>query len=105
MVLDHNIVEQLLEKYDNGETTLKEEQQLRDYFSQESIAPHLESYRIMFQHFAKTKQETYSKDVPLQTKKRTNIYQWISVAAVIAVMVGIFTQYNGDQPRTYDDLF
>jgi hypothetical protein len=39
-----NNIEQLLEKYENGETSLKEEQQLKDYFSQETVAPHLELY-------------------------------------------------------------
>lgn len=104
MVLDNKHIETLLEKYDNGETSLKEEQQLRVYFSQNNVAPHLESYRIMFQHFANTKQETFTKDVPLQTKKRSYIYQWISVAAVIVIMFGIFMQFNGDDQKTLNDL-
>jgi len=54
-----NNIEQLLEKYDNGETSLNEEQQLRDYFAQEEVAPHLESYKVMFQYFNTTKQEHY----------------------------------------------
>lgn len=104
MVLDNKNIERLLEKYDNGETSLQEEQQLRTYFSQVEVAPHLESYRVMFQYFTNTKQETYTKDVPLQTKKRSYIYQWISVAAVIVIMFGIFTQFNGDQPKSFDEL-
>ena len=35
-----NNIEKLIEKYDNGETTLKEEQQLKDYFSQQTVPPH-----------------------------------------------------------------
>lgn len=104
MVLDNKNIDQLLEKYDNGETSLQEEQQLRTYFSQDDVAPHLESYKTMFQYFANTKRETYTKDVPLQTKKRSYIYQWISVAAVIIIMFGIFMQFNGDNPKTFDDL-
>ncbi len=83
-----NSIEKLLEKYDNGETTLKEEQQLKAYFAQDNIAPHLESYRIMFQYFNTTKQELYTKDVPLKPKKNF-VYQWISVAAVAVLMLGI----------------
>ena len=104
MVLDNKNIEKLLEKYDNGETSLQEEQQLRAYFSQENVAPQLESYKAMFQYFANTKQETFTKDVPLQTKKRSYIYQWISVAAVIVIMFGIFMQFNGNNGRTLDDL-
>ncbi|SDS63774.1 hypothetical protein SAMN04515667_2627 [Formosa sp. Hel1_31_208] len=83
-----NNIEKLLEKYDNGETTLKEEQQLKAYFAQEDIAPHLESYKVMFQYFNSTKQELYTKDVPLNPRK-SYIYQWISVAAVAVLMLGI----------------
>lgn len=107
MVSDN--IEKLLEKYDNGETSLQEEQQLRAYFSQEDVAPHLESYKVMFQFFANTKQETFTKDVPLYTdnfreKKPSYIYQWISAAAVIVIMFGIFMQFNNDEPKTFDDL-
>lgn len=104
MVSDN--IEKLLEKYDNGETNLKEEQQLRAYFAQDTVAPHLESYRVMFQYFANTQQETFSKEVPLQSKKRSYIYQWISVAAVIVIMFGMFTQFNStvETEKTYDDL-
>ncbi len=109
MVLDNKNIEKLLEKYDNGETSLQEEQELRAYFSQDKVAPHLESYRAMFQYFTNTKQETFTKDVPLhpdsyREKKRSYIYQWISVAAVIVIMFGIFTQFNGDQPKSFDEL-
>ncbi|RKE94981.1 hypothetical protein [Ichthyenterobacterium magnum] len=84
-----NSIEKLLEKYDNGETSLKEEQKLKDYFAQDDVAPHLESYKMMFQYFNTTKQELYTKDVPLKPK-RNNLYKWISVAAVAVLMLGIF---------------
>lgn len=91
-----NNIEQLLEKYDNGETSLNEEQQLRDYFAQEEVAPHLESYKVMFQYFNTTKQEHYTKDVPLKPKK-TYTYQWISVAAAIVLLFGFFFNQNREK--------
>lgn len=91
-----NSIEQLLEKYDNGETTLKEEQQLKAYFAQDNVAPHLESYQTMFQYFNNTKQELYTKDVPLKPRKNY-IYQWISVAALLVLSLGIFTTQFGEQ--------
>ena len=84
-----NSIEKLIEKYDNGETSLKEEQRLKEYFAQDNVAPHLESYRVMFQYFKTTKQELYTKDVPLKPRKNS-VYQWISVAAVAVLMLGIF---------------
>ncbi|WAC03176.1 hypothetical protein N7U66_06160 [Lacinutrix neustonica] len=84
-----NNIEQLLEKYENGETTLKEEQQLKDYFSQETVAPHLEVYKSMFDYFLVNQQEQFTKQLPLNTKKSFN-YKWLSVAAVAVLMVSIF---------------
>ncbi len=109
-----NSIEKLLEKYDNGETTLKEEQHIKDYFAQDNIPEHLESYRLMFQYFNSTKQELYTKDVPLKPRK-SYIYQWISVAAVAVLMLGIMipsllgddvvtpeTVYTQDQLEAYN---
>ncbi len=84
-----NNIEKLLEKYDNAETTLQEEAQLRDYFTSDTIAPHLEYYKPMFVHFSKAQEDAFTKDVPLNTKKKTRLYQWISVAAVAVLMLGI----------------
>jgi len=93
-----NDIEKLLEKYENGETSLKEEQALKNYFSQEDVAPHLEIYKPMFAYFLVNQQEQFTKDVPLPTKKVIN-YKWISVAAVAVIMLGIYLK-----PTLNDDL-
>ena len=102
MVLDN--IEKLLEKYDNGETTLQEEQQLKDYFSQETVAPHLEMYKPMFTYFLVNQQEQFTKDVPLETRTY-RLYRWISVAAVAVIMLSIYFNLpnQADQYGTYDD--
>ncbi|WP_452598724.1 hypothetical protein [Pontimicrobium sp. MEBiC01747] len=98
-----NNIEQLLEKYENGETSLKEEQQLKDYFSQETVAPHLEMYKPIFCYFLVNQQEQYTKHVSLKTKRVIN-YKWISVAAVTVLMAGFyFNRPVEDELGTYDN--
>lgn len=84
-----NNIEKLLEKYESGETTLNEEQQLKHYFSKETVEPHLEMYKPMFAYFLVNQQEQFTKDVPLKTKRTFN-YKWISVAAVAVLMLGFY---------------
>lgn len=87
-----NNIEQLIEKYENGNTTLQEEQQLRDYFSNGDVAPHLEVYKTMFMYFLQTHEEQFTKDVPLKPKKTNHLYTWISVAAIAILMFAVYTQ-------------
>lgn len=84
----HNI-EELVEKYNNAETTLQEEAQLSAYFSGDDVAPHLAHYKPLFAFFAKAQDEAYTKDVPFQPKKTIRLYQWISVAAAVIIMLGV----------------
>lgn len=99
-----NSIEKLLEKYENGETSLKEERLLKNYFSRNTVDPHLEMYKPMFDYFLVNQQEQFTKDVPLKTKKLFN-YKWISVAAVAVLMVGFYlsTTIKNNNLGTYED--
>jgi len=100
-----NNIEKLLEKYENGETSLKEEQQLKNYFSQETVEPHLEMYKPMFAYFSVNQKEQFTKDIPLKMK-RVFDYKWLSVAAVAVLMIGFyFKSLNNTKEElgTYDD--
>ena len=97
-----NSIEQLLEKYENGETSLKEEQQLKDYFSQETVAPHLEMYKPMFCYFLVNQQEQFTKHVPLKTKRVFN-YKWLSIAAVTVLMAGFYFNSSDELVITDQD--
>ncbi|WP_298345204.1 hypothetical protein [uncultured Algibacter sp.] len=99
-----NNIEKLLEKYENGETSLKEEQVLKNYFASDTVAPHLEMYKPMFAYFLGNQQERFTKDVPLKTKTIFN-YKWISVAAVAVLMFGFYygNSISNNDLGTYED--
>ena len=81
-------IEKLLEKYFEATTTTAEEKQLKEYFTGGEVAPHLEQYAPMFSYFSVAKEERYTRQVSLKTRRY--IYQWISVAAVAVIALGVF---------------
>nr|WP_298999175.1 hypothetical protein [uncultured Allomuricauda sp.] len=81
-------IEKLLEKYFEATSTIAEEQELKQYFSQDDIEPHLEQYRPMFKYFSVAKEERFTKQVPLKPRKKN--YKWMSVAAVAILTFGIY---------------
>lgn len=81
-------VEKLVEKYFDAATTTAEEEKLREYFSKENIPTQLEQYAPMFQYFAASKEERFTRQVPLKT--RSNFYKWASIAAVAVLTFGIY---------------
>lgn len=99
-----NKIEKLLEKYENGETSLAEEQELKDYFSQDTVANHLEKYQPMFKYFEMNKKEEFTKGVPFPNKRTIN-YKWISVAAVALIMLGFYVSksYKANDLGTIKD--
>ena len=94
-------IEKLLEKYLEASTSVAEEKELRAYFSQESVATHLEQYTPMFQYFSMAKEERYTKEVPLKTKR--NYFKWALVAAVTVLMFGMYfgNQYQKQKEAEY----
>lgn len=102
-------IERILEKYFEGETSIVEEKELKDYFASSNVAQHLEHYKPLFGYFSQAKQEQYKTVIPLQTTKR-KIANWISIAAAVIVLLGVgtftFMNYNTTKSQdlgTYDD--
>lgn len=46
--MELNKLESLLKKYDDGETTLKEEKLLKEFFHSEKVPNHLQEYKLLF---------------------------------------------------------
>jgi hypothetical protein len=107
--MEFNKMEALLEKYFEGETSIVEENELKNYFSSPNVAPHLEQYKPLFGYFTEAGKEKLEKNVPLTPKKQK--VAWLSIAASIVVMLGIgtYTYFNvntvteSKELGTYDD--
>ncbi|RUT68914.1 hypothetical protein D0817_18595 [Flavobacterium cupreum] len=87
--MELNRIENIVEKYFQGETTIAEENELKEYFSSPDVAQHLEQYKPMFGYFYQVKEQKSTQEIPLQTKKRN--VAWLSIAASFVVLLGIGT--------------
>ena len=105
-------IEIILEKYFQGESTIAEEKELKDYFSSSNVAQHLKQYQPLFGYFSQVKEQKSTQEMTLQTKKRN--VAWLSIAASAVVLLGIGTYfYVGEKDTapvvaqselgTYDD--
>lgn len=103
MESDKNI-EKLLEKYFEATTTVAEEEALRAYFNQESVATHLEQYQPMFNYFSKAKEEQFTKlsalSEPIKPRRKVD-YRWVSVAAAVVLAFGVY--FGNDRYQDYQE--
>ncbi|MCK0131347.1 hypothetical protein MWU59_07495 [Flavobacteriaceae bacterium F08102] len=88
-------IEKLLEKYDNATTSLQEEQELKDFFSQKEIPAHLVSYQAMFGYFQENSNEQFTKTI-LLSKRKAPHWKWLSVAAAAALLISVYTFTNNE---------
>ena len=95
-----NKIEILLERYFEGDTSLEQEAQLRDYFTSDEVVSHLEEYRPLFTAFAEAKKERFNRKIELPKEKR-NI-QWIPIAAGILLCIGLFLTFNKNKGSEHD---
>ncbi|MGB3775480.1 MAG: hypothetical protein WA951_09515 [Leeuwenhoekiella sp.] len=93
-------IEQLLDAYFEGESTLPQETQLREYFTGGGVAPHLEKYIPLFSAFAEARKERYTGEINLPQKKKQ---PWLSIAASILVLVGLFLFFKNSNDTVKGD--
>jgi hypothetical protein len=112
-------IEELIEKYERGETTAEEEQLLKSFLLNEEVPPHLRNYKALFAYFESSKNEELpsidfddkvlaaiqdEKIIPMAYGNRKRLYFIISVAAGLLILFGLYFRYglNGTSP---DDTF
>jgi hypothetical protein len=97
--MDSKHIEALLEKYWNAETTLEQEQELREFFKGSEVPENLNEAATLFRYFEEEKSkklnENFDADVTKKVQQRqggkiipmTNWFQIARVAAGIVVVV------------------
>ena len=96
--MDLNKIDALLERYWAGETTLEEEEQMRDYFRREGIPEHYREAAGLFRYFDEQKKKSVDDTAfdaavlekiaaPKRGKMATLITNSMRIAAGIAVLM------------------
>ena len=88
-------IEKLLDKYFEATTTVAEEKELHEYFTGEDVAPHLAKFSPLFNYLSHAKEERFTRQVPLRSRR--SMYRWMSVAAVAVLALGIYFGNDGYQ--------
>ncbi len=96
-------IEKLLNKYLEAKTDLQEEALLKNYFSSDKVAPHLQEYKYMFQYFKDNKKESFTQEIRLETKKQKR--KWIGIAASIAVLLSVFIFNNYQEKQAAQQAY
>ena len=96
-------IEKLLQRYLDAETTIAEENKLKNYFLSDNVAPHLEEYKPLFEYFSISKKEALAKPIQLKSEKRN--WRWLSVAASIVLLVSLYTGYENNQQRKAEKIY
>lgn len=103
-------IEKILERYFHGETSLAEEQRLRNFFLKEELPSHLEELREQFLFYEQEKDhklpETFDEELfdaidkqerSKRASRRAVFYYVSSVAAAILIIITVFISFD---PKT-----
>jgi hypothetical protein len=98
-------IERLLEKYFEANTSLEEENTLKEFFAKETVPDHLIQYKGFFGAFEQVKKEVHEPEIKLPKKKFK--LNWIAAAAVILFMLSVFSyqQYEVHQQKEAQKAF
>lgn len=97
--MDCKTIKELLDRYWEGETSLKEEQLLRTYFNSNQVAKELEPFRPLFVYYKEQKAKTTTQSFE-KLKRKPVVHRllptWFTVAAsvLILLMAGTFCYVN-----------
>jgi hypothetical protein len=90
--MDWDKIEILLDKFENAETNLAEEQLLKSVFEKEEIPIHLQSYKMLFNTYTASKVESFKPE--LKVIKTSFNWRYLSIAASILILFSVSIGYQ-----------
>lgn len=121
--MDYKRIEDLLDDYWNGVTTLEQEKELVNFFTKEEVPAHLKEYQPMFQFFKSEKENEVStsfetnliaalekeqvkeqKETQSPTKVRSLWSPLLRIAASVALVLGMFFTYQNYGLETKEEF-
>jgi hypothetical protein len=97
-------IDSLLKKYFEGETDLREEAQLKKYFSSDLVDSKHKQYTPLFSYFSNNEKEQLSNAIKLP-KAKSQRFKWMSIAASFALMASVYVGYSIKQENEIKDAF
>lgn len=113
-------IEDLITKYEQGNTSLEEEEILMDFFQNEEVPYQLRSYKDLFDFMETSKDEELTNPdfddkvlaaisnappTSINNSRRIRMYSALAVAASIVILIGLYFQFGqmNQVQDTYDD--
>jgi hypothetical protein len=99
-----NKIDSLLVKYFAGETDLKEEAQLRNYFNSDLVNSNHKQYIPLFSYFANNEKEQLNNVIKFPNPGYKK-FKWISIAASFALIASVYVGYSIQKEKEIKDAF
>lgn len=95
--MDWDRIVELIQKYENAETTLAEEQLLKSVFLTEKVPDNLYHYKLLFATYKESKDELF--EPKLEIKNTAFKWSYLSIAASIVLLFSVGIGYQQYEKR------
>ena len=108
--MDYKVMERLLDKYFEGETSLKDESRLREFFQREEVPESMQLYQPLFRHLSQEQKPKLGADFdrkllqrlegaqPQAKVRRLTARSWVlRIAAVLVIGIGLWWAYTAQK--------